>query len=87
MLVAIPNNATLWADKQWAAEQEARAQTPDQLRQTLHFAVSRTSSCLGTQTAFLYTFMVANCGAVAFLGWNLLLLRRLKREESGDQST
>jgi hypothetical protein len=87
MVFAIPSFATLWADKQWAAEQVARAETPEQLRQTLRFAVTRTSDSLHAQGIFLYTLMFATCGMIGVLGWNLLLIRRLKRENSNGQGT
>jgi hypothetical protein len=87
MAIIIPNGATLWADKQWAAEQIRRAETPEQLRQMLQFAASSTSAGQHAWRECLNIFMFATAGMIGFLGRSLYLIRRLKREVSSDQNT
>ena len=84
MAIAIPNGATLWADKQWADEQIRGAQTLEQLQRVAHFAASSISAGQQTWSTLLYIFMFATIGMLIFLGWSLFMIRRIKREDSSD---
>jgi hypothetical protein len=87
MAMVIPNGETMWADKQWAADQIGDAKTPDQLKQMLQFAASSVSAGQHTWRGCLYTFMFANIAMIGFLSRHLFLIRRLQRAVSNDQKT
>lgn len=86
MLISIPNAATLWADKQWANEQIRGAQDMEQLQRVAHFAASSISIAQQTSTMLLYIFLFATVGMTCFLGWSLLVFRRIEREASSDHA-
>lgn len=86
MLIAIPNAATLWADKQWADEQIRAAPTLEQLQRVAHFAASSISIAQQTSTMLLFIFLFATVGMIGFLGWSLFMIGRIKREDSSDHA-
>jgi hypothetical protein len=80
MVLVIPNGATMWADKQWADQSIRGAESTEQLRQTLHLAISSISVGQQIWSRCLNIFMFATVGMIGFLVWSLFLIRRLKRE-------
>ena len=86
MAIAIPNGATMWADKQWADVQIRGAQTLEQLQAVSHFAASSISVAQQTQTVLLFIFMFATIGTICFLGWSLFVIGRIKKEVSIDHA-